>query len=97
MGKQSELSPHVPSTKCCTAHALCQFQYDEDISAADIPDRTRPRSADTALGESGNETDEAVRSLATASVIKHSMLALPHDSRCLHPYVCSSLHSAMMF
>ena len=97
MGKQSELPSYVPSMMHRTAHTPCQFQYDEDISTADVPDRTRPRSGDTALGEAGNETDEAVRSQASVSVIKHNMLALPHDSRCLHPYVPSFLSSTITF
>ncbi len=65
-------------------HSLVYFQHDEDIPAVDIATRTRPRGADTSLGGSGNETDEAVRTGATLSLYKYNMIALK-DARCLHP------------
>jgi hypothetical protein len=76
------LTPRLYSHAHFPSHTMTQ--YDEDIPAADIATRTRPRNADTALGGSGNETDEAVRAGVTASLIRHDMMALS-DSRCLHP------------
>jgi hypothetical protein len=69
-------------------------QYDEDIPAVDVARRTRPRGADTAVGGSGSETDDAVRAGVTASLIRFNMMAL-QDARCLHPYELPPLVCAL--
>jgi hypothetical protein len=81
--------------RLCDAHALFQLQYDEDILVQDIPDRTRPRSADTAIGGSGNESDEAVCS-SVVGPLKYNMMALPADARNLHPCAPCSLRLIML-
>lgn len=84
-GWGSNVTSRSRSTEHHPSHSPIPPQYDEDIPAADVASRTRPRGADTAVGGSGNETDEGVRAGVTASLIKYNMMAL-QDARCLHPY-----------